>query len=145
MREAVSGRLWLGNSGDLGNTANVLQAGIQAVIDLAVEQLMPSFPRTIMYCHFPVMDGQQELPAALQAAIETVAIMLRARIPTLVCCSAGMSRSPAVAAAALSIAAGGTPDDRLREIVRGQPHDVSPGLWDEVHKAVRQIREEKVP
>jgi hypothetical protein len=39
---------------------------------------------------------------------------------------AGMSRSPAVVAAALSIVQGGSPDGKLRQVVAGQPHDVSP-------------------
>jgi hypothetical protein len=43
-----------------------------------------------------------------------------------------MSRSPAVVAAALAIVEGGSPDEKLRQVVSGQPHDVSPQLWDAV-------------
>jgi hypothetical protein len=43
-----------------------------------------------------------------------------------------MSRSPAVVAAALSIFQGGSPEDRLKEVVAGHPHDVSPHLWEAV-------------
>ena len=46
-----------------------------------------------------------------------------------------MSRSPAVVATALSIAQGGSPEETLREIVAGQPHDVSPQLWETVKRA----------
>ena len=41
-----------------------------------------------------------------------------------------MSRSPAVVAAVLSIVQGGSPDEKLKEIVAGHPHDVSPQLWE---------------
>jgi hypothetical protein len=142
MREILSEALWLGNAADLSDPASVLQAGILAVVDLAVEQLMPTFPRTMIYCRFLIIDGQQESLGALQAAIETAVIMLKAQIPTLICCNAGMSRSPAVAAAALSLAIGGSPDDRLREIVSGHPHDVSPGLWDEARRLCSRMRKE---
>ena len=43
-----------------------------------------------------------------------------------------MSRSPAVVAAALSIVQGGSPDEKLKEIVAGHPHDISPHLWEAV-------------
>ena len=58
----------------------------------------------------------------------------KSQVPTLVYCGAGMSRSPAVVAAALSIVQGGSPEDRLREVVAGHPHDVSPQLWEAVCK-----------
>ena len=68
----------------------------------------------------------------MQTAIETVVLFLQREIPSLVCCGAGMSRSPAVIAAALSVFQGGTPDDRLRQIAIGHPHDISPQLWEDV-------------
>jgi protein-tyrosine phosphatase len=101
---------------------------------LAVEQMPSAIPRSIAYCRFPIMDGQQSSQAFLRTAIETAVCLLRQGVPTLICCSAGMSRSPAIAAGAMSIAYGGTPDDRLREIVMGHPHDVSPQLWNDVRQ-----------
>ena len=65
-------------------------------------------------------------------AIQTVVSLLKKQIPTLVYCGAGMSRSPAVVAAALSIVQGGSPEEKLKEIVAGHPHDVSPHLWEAV-------------
>ncbi len=66
--------------------------------------------------------------------------LLKSQIPMLVYCGAGMSRSPAVVAAALSIVQGGSPDEKLKEIVAGHPHDVSPHLWEAVCRACRTIR-----
>ncbi len=59
-----------------------------------------------------------------------VFLLKRGQIPTLVYYGAGMSRSPAIVAAALSIVQGGSPDERLKEVVAGHPHDVSPHLWE---------------
>jgi hypothetical protein len=132
MREIIPSRLWLGNAGDLRNAESIMQNGIQAVIDVAIEQWMPTLPRTLVYCRFPILDGEQSSPTPLRTAIETLVLLLKKGVPTLVCCSAGMSRSPAVVAGALSIVQGGSPDDHLRTVVLGHPHDVSPQLWQDI-------------
>jgi len=83
-----------------------------AVVNLAAEEPSPLLPRSMVYCRFPIMDGEQEGEGVLDAAIHTVASLLRNQVPTLVHCGAGMSRSPAV--------------------VAGHPHDVSPQLWEAI-------------
>jgi hypothetical protein len=145
MREILPSRLWLGNAADARNVEGITQAGIGAVIDLAIEQLMPTLPRSLVYCRFPIMDGEQYSPSTLRTAIEMLVSLLNKGIPTLVCCSAGMSRSPAVVAGAVSILQGGDPDDRLREIVLGHPHDVSPQLWQDVRCICAEMEEKRHP
>jgi hypothetical protein len=145
MREILPSRLWLGNAADLRDAESILQNGIQAVVNLAIEQMMPTLPRTLICCHFPIMDSEQSSPTPLRSAIETVVLFLRRGIPSLVCCSAGMSRSPAVIAGALSLYEGGTPDDRLRQIALGYPHDVSPQLWQDVRWLCAELDERKQP
>jgi len=86
----------------------------------------------MVYCRFPIMDGVQDDQGTLDAAIQVLVSLLKNQIPTLVYCGAGMSRSPAVAAAALSIVQGGSPEEKLKQIVAGRPHDVSPQLWEAV-------------
>jgi protein-tyrosine phosphatase len=145
MREILPHKLWLGNSADARNVECLMQTGIAAVMDLAIEQLMPSLPRSLIYCRFPIMDGQQSSQSMLRVAIETLVSLLKKDIPTLVCCSVGMSRSPAIVAGALTIYLGGNPDDRLREIVMGRPHDVSPQLWQDVRCICSEIEESRLP
>ena len=72
MREILPHKLWLGNSADVRNVERIMENGIQAVIDLAIEQLMPTLPRTLIYCRFPITDGQQMVPLALRSAVETL-------------------------------------------------------------------------
>jgi len=93
MREIIPGKLWLGNAGDGRDPARLLDAGIVAVINLAVEEPSPILPRTMTYCHFPIMDGAQECEGILAAAIQTLASLLRNQVPTLVYCGAGMTGS----------------------------------------------------
>jgi hypothetical protein len=145
MREIISRRLWLGNAADACNVEGIMQAGILAVIDLAAEQAMPTLPRSLVYCRFPILDGQQSAPAVLRAAIEAIVSLLSKEIPTLVFCSAGMSRSPAVLAGALSVLQGGSPDDRLRQIALGHPHDVSPQLWQDIRDACAEMMRRTQP
>ena len=137
MREILPGKLWIGNAGDGRDPERLLGAGVVAIINLAAEEPSPVLPRSMVYCHFPIMDGAQDSRGALDVAINTLVSLLKNQIPTLVYCGAGMSRSPAVVAAALSIVHGGNPKDKLREIVAGQPHDVSPQFWDAVLRACR--------
>jgi hypothetical protein len=145
MREILPQKLWIGNSADARNVECLMQASIAAIMDLAIEQLMPSLPRSLIYCRFPIMDGQQDSQSMLKFAIETLVSLLTKDIPTLVCCSAGMSRSPAIVAGALSIFLGGSPDDRLREVVMGHSHDVSPQLWQDVRCICAEMMESRKP
>ena len=138
MREIIPGRLWLGNAGDGRDPARLREAGIAAVINLAVEEPSATLPRTMTYCHFPIMDGTQECEGVLAVAIQTLVALLRNQVPVLVHCGAGMSRSPAIVAAALAMIEGGNPEDRLRQLVSGHPHDVSPQLWEAVRRICRE-------
>lgn len=137
MREVLSGQLWLGNAGDGRDPGRLLGAGIVAVINLATEEPSPVMPRTMTYCHFPIMDGAQDVHDVLGVAIQTLVSLLRNRVPTLVYCGAGMSRSPAIVAAALAIVEGGSPEEKLRQVVSGQPHDISPQLWGAVQRILK--------
>jgi hypothetical protein len=141
MREILAGRLWIGNAGDAQDLRRLLDAGISVIVDLAAEQLPPKVPRSLIYCRFPIVDGTSGGQKVLAAAIQTVVVLLQEQMPTLVCCGAGMSRSPAIAAAVVSLLHGGTPDDRLREVVQGHPHDVSPLLWAAVKEVCLQLGE----
>jgi protein-tyrosine phosphatase len=134
MREIRPGRLWLGNAGDGRDPERLLRAGVVAVVNVALEEPSPELPRSVIYCHFPLMDGAQEVQGVLGVAIQTLVSLLRNQVPTLVYCGAGMSRSPAVVAAALAIVEGGGPDEKLRQVVSGQPHDISPRLWEAVRR-----------
>ena len=135
MREVIPRQLWLGNAKDARDLPRLLDTGIRAIVDLALEELPPELTREIVYCRFPLLDGAGNAPELLSVAIDTTASLIGKRVPTLVSCGAGMSRSPAIVAAALAIARDDAPDDCLQELVAGKPHDVSPPLWNDVKAA----------
>jgi protein-tyrosine phosphatase len=132
--------LWLGHEGDGRDFRRLFGAGIQAVVQLAIEVLPLQPPRELTYLRFPLYDGPGNDPELLALTINTLAGLLRAGTPTLVCCSAGMRRTPAVAAAALFGAHGGSPEEWLEQIARQHPTDVSPAFWEEVHNVMVRAR-----
>lgn len=86
----------------------------------------------IVYCRFPLIDGAGKQSAILRAAVDTVAHFMSSGTPTLVACGAGMSRSPAIVAAAIAKTERITLMDALARLTAGQPHDVSVGLLQDI-------------
>ena len=136
MREVISNRLWVGNSRDARDPPRWLELGVRALVDLAIEETPCSPVRETLYFRVPLLDGSGNSPATLQTAVDVTVSLVRRATPTLVCCSGGMSRSPAVVAAALSVIQRCPPDECLREIVAGHSHDVSPIFWHELKQAI---------
>jgi protein-tyrosine phosphatase len=115
----------------------LLEVGISAVVDLALNEPPAALPRDLAYCRFPLIDGPGNPRPLLRAAVETVACLLRSGTPTLVYCGAGMSRSPSVAGAAIALVKGLALAEGLDIALQSAPSDVSPGLWAEIHEALR--------
>ena len=107
-------------------------------MQLAAEEPPLSTPRGLLYQRFPLLDGSGNSPASLVLAVGAVEALIRLRVPTLVCCGMGLSRSPAVAAVALAIVLRVSPDDALRMLATRRPIDVSPGFWGEI-RLIRPI------
>jgi protein-tyrosine phosphatase len=107
---------------------------VQAVVDLAASEPPASFPRDIIYCRVPLCDGAENTAAVLQLAVSTTVALVRAKVPTLVACSMGMSRSPAVAAAALAEIENCRPDEVLTRIAKSGPLDVDTALWRDLQR-----------
>src|SRR5262249_6006731 len=124
--------LWIGHAGDGQDFQAILDAGIQAIVQVAMEESPLQPRRELVFCRFPLVDGAGNDPKVLNLAITTTANLVERHIPTLICCGGGMSRSPCIAAAALSMIYQEEPDDCLKQIAAHQPHDVVPALWSEV-------------
>lgn len=132
MRHVEPYSLWLGNADDLRNPAHFFDSDIQAVVDLAANEPFPHFPRDLTYCRFPLFDGGGNDPALLWLAIRTLSEMFKVSTTTAVCCSNGLSRSPAIAAAAMSVCDNIPLDDALVRATSSGHHDVSAALWQDV-------------
>jgi protein-tyrosine phosphatase len=124
--------LWVGHAGDARDFRQVFDRGVKAVVQLAVEEPPLETPRELVYLRFPLVDGPGNRGELLFLAISTVATLIKMHVPTLVCCSAGLSRAPAMAAAGLAMAHGAPPEECLKQVVQHHHVDVSPGLWQEI-------------
>jgi protein-tyrosine phosphatase len=127
-------QLWIGHAGDGRDYRRLLDLGIRAVVQLAVEEPPLQPPRELVYFRFPLRDGADNPDDLLDLAVAAVAALVRRRVPSLLCCGAGMSRSPAVAAAALRRLAGEPAEGVLMRVLEGRAGDVSPGLWDHLKR-----------
>lgn len=132
MREVIPKVLWIGAAIDSRDVKRVLAAGISVVIDLAIEEPPILFPRDIVYCRFPLLDGEGNSTVILRAAIETAANFVLAEQPTLVACSGGMSRSPSIVAAVVAKVQSISLEAALQYVAATGPCDLCPSLWSDV-------------
>ena len=140
MHEVVAGRLWLGNAVEARELRRILDLGIEAIVDLAMQEPPLAVTRELIYLRIPLVDGADNQATRLVCAIESLVRLIERATPMLVFCSAGMSRSPAIVAAALSIVRKQPPEQVLEQIAASIPHDVSPRLWQDVRSAARLLR-----
>jgi hypothetical protein len=132
MRHISDYPLWLGHAGDARDRNELFRLGIGAVVDLAVEEPPAVAGHEIIYCRFPLVDGTENPPWLIRAAIDTTATLLREKVPTLVCCSAGLSRAPAIAGAALVKLGRPTLQDALLYLASFGHCDITAGLLQDV-------------
>jgi hypothetical protein len=138
MRKVKDCSLWVGNAGAARDTQAVLAAGVSAVVDLAGMNEPLRLPRDLIGLRFPLADGADNPPWLVCAAVQAVAGLLRLNVPTLVACDGGMSRSLAVAAAALwfQMPLKTALDEVLAKVTADGPADVHPVLWADVKRFV---------
>jgi hypothetical protein len=132
MRQIEELSLWIGTARDARDIKNVLSLGIKSIIDLAVEETPIHPTRELVYLRFPLVDGTGNPAWLLRAALRTVEESVRLRIPSLLACGAGMSRSPAIAAIVSAPFLGLEPAAVLMTLHSLGPIDVSPTLWQEL-------------
>jgi hypothetical protein len=135
MRHIPDYTLWLGHAGDTRDKHELLRLGVGAVVDLAVEEPPAVAGHEMVYCRFPLVDGTDNPPWLIRAAVDTTVTLLRHKVPTLVSCGAGVSRAPAIAAAALVRLGRPTLQDAMLYLAQFGHCDVSAGLLQDVVRA----------
>jgi protein-tyrosine phosphatase len=140
MRRVAGRALWLGHAGDLRDPRAILAAGIEAVIELADSEPAALLPRDLVRCRFPLSDGGANAGWLLRLAAESVAALLTARVPLLICCSGGMSRSVCIAAGGIALAEARPLMESLAEVTASGPVDVAPSLLAQLQRAIGEDR-----
>lgn len=77
MHEVIPNRLWIGNAVEARDLRCLLEMGVTALVDLAIEEIPPSVVRELVYCRIPLIDGASNPPERLLLAVETVASLAR--------------------------------------------------------------------
>ncbi|MEO8268463.1 MAG: protein phosphatase [Aureliella sp.] len=131
--------LWLGHALDAREPRALYDAGIKAVVDLAFAESPAVLPRDFIYCRFPLLDGGGNEPAVLRLALQTIVNLLDARLPTLVACSVGMSRSPTLAAFALSAHLHSKPKEVVLRISELKSLEINGALWNDVSTVYQSL------
>jgi protein-tyrosine phosphatase len=132
MRNIIPNRLWIGSARDARDVRELLDMEIAAIVNLAVEEAAIVYPRDIISLRIPLLDGNGNAREILMIAVESIANLISANIPTFVACSAGMSRSPILVAAALARLREVPLETAFAEVIAEGPHDCCPGLWQDV-------------
>ena len=102
---------------------NGLSKSSQSDVVEAVNEPPAVLGRDIIYCRIPLSDD------GANTAIDCLCSFVRRDHRTLVACSAAVSRSPMITAAAVSILSGNSLTDSLMQITANAPHDVSPTVF----------------
>lgn len=136
MHQILPHQLWIGSTGDLKDLRRLYDAGIQAVVQVAYEEPPLSLPHDIVACRFPLVDGDDNAPALLDLAATTLTHLLVAKFTCLVCCQAGLSRSPAVAAAALARVTKQPFDEWLKKLAQLHGCALHPSLVSQMRRIV---------
>ena len=111
---------------------------IQAIVDLAADEPPVQHTRDVVYVRIPLIDGAGNQPEFLELAVRTVEQLIRRRVKTMVACSAGMSRSPVITAAAISLVESRPFADCLTTVAGAHTLDVSPSLFGDVAEWLNQ-------
>ena len=102
MDEVVDG-LFVGTVGDAGDEALLCEHDVETIVSLTHEGPDGGFPSGPTVVRLPMKDGPRNDQQVFRRAVTRVLSHLRAGDEVLVHCSAGASRSPAVAATALAL------------------------------------------
>ena len=139
MIQVPNTNLWLGNSSDLRDIPRLLKHGITAIVDLAIEEQLPTIPRATNYCRFVVTDDGENDPANLLAVILCAATFLAGGHLVAICCNAGLNRSPCIGAATLAYNTCSCPTRSLELISQLKHIDVNPSLWNQIVAVVSTL------
>lgn len=140
MNQILPYPLWLGHAGESRDFKKIFDLGVKVLVQLAAEEASLQTPRELVFCRFPLLDGPGNRADMLFLAVSTVATLIKMRVPTLVTCGAGISRCPAVAAAALSMVYHEPPEHYLEKVLEHHHGDVSPGFWKEITSLLPTLR-----
>ena len=110
------------------------------MIDVAYEEPAATIPRQLTYCRFPLNDGGGNDPTTVRLALKTAIELLQSETATLIACSAGMSRSPTLAAFAMAFHLDEPPDNAIARIAEIKALELKQELWADMLLAFNKLK-----
>lgn len=101
--DEVADGLFVGTIEDAGNRALLREMGIDRIVSVTHSEPDGGFPATLPVANVPMVDGPRNDQEQFERAVTRVLSCLDTGDDLLVHCSAGASRSPAVAATAIAL------------------------------------------
>jgi hypothetical protein len=144
MRAAYGDLLLIGNAIEARDMRLLYDNEVRNVLDLAANEKPASLGRDHIYFRIPILDGDGNSDRDIELAIITLVHLMETGNKTLVACSAGMSRSPCIAAASIALTSNGSIDECMHKIVSSGPNDVSPILWHRVKNVYNGMTEVRI-
>ena len=140
MHEIQPNLLWIGHAIDVRAPHGLFDAGIKAVIDVAYEERPAQIPRQLIYCRFPLNDGGGNDPNTLLQVLRITTALLQSKTKTIIACSAGMSRSPTIAAFSLAYHLSENPDEVIARIADIKSLELKADLLADTMHAYNRLR-----
>lgn len=112
---------------------------LAAVVDLAANERPAQLSHDLIYLRVPLVDGNGNPSSTIELAVRCLVMLIDKRVKTVVACSAGMSRAPAIAAAAIAVTTQRPIEECLLQIVAHAPHDLSSTLWSQVRAVYQEL------
>ncbi|MEZ3143880.1 protein phosphatase [Halobaculum sp. MBLA0143] len=139
----IGDRLFVGDARDAARGDALPAVGVEAVVRLTHSPPETPYPESLAVDAVPLIDGPRNDPAATRRAISRLRARVESGETTLVHCSAGASRSVAVAAGALALVRGVAFDDALATVREqhgpSQPH---PAVVENARAAVADLADD---
>lgn len=140
IREVHNDLLYIGDAISARDLKLIYTHAFDAVVDLAANEPPATLGRDITYCRFPLCDDGSNSEGIVELSIITLQNLLKQKFRTLVSCSAGMSRSPLISAAAWSLHTDESFEICLSRITAKSPHDISPTLFNSVSQTLLRMK-----
>lgn len=137
MIEIVPSLVWLANGPEVRDLELIGEMHIEAIVDLAYEELPVCSLRSKLVIRVPLIDGEGNNLQHIRLAITYTAELIRSKTPFVIACSAGISRSPTILAAALSTLGDGSIEEKLALISTKKQIGTSTVFLAEVQEAMR--------
>jgi protein-tyrosine phosphatase len=133
----ITDQLFIGDIEQAGDRQRYKEHGIDRVIQLTYSAPDNGYPDSVDVHTYSMMDGPRNDEETMRDAVETTASFLQKGDTVLVHCSAGASRSVAVAAASLATVNDTGLDEELQLIRDKKPIQIHPSVQENAENVLR--------